>query len=60
MVGSIVVVGVLTCCTLLHMKVTVIAMVTGVLGTVSNRLGNGLQESEIRGRIETMQVTTLF
>ena len=42
------------------MRVTVIPIVIGVLGTVSKGLERGLEELEIEGRIETMQTTALL
>ena len=43
-----------------NISVTVIPMVTGILGTVPKRLERGLQELEIRGRIEAIQTTALL
>ena len=40
-----------------NMKVTMIPVVVGALGTVSKGLERGLEELEIRGRIETIQTT---
>ena len=42
-----------------NMKVTIIPIVIGTLGTVTKRLINALEELEIRGRVETFQATTL-
>ena len=42
------------------MKVTVIQIVIGVLGTVTKGLVQGLEDLEIRGQMETIQTTTLF
>ena len=43
-----------------NMKVTVILIVIGALGTVTNRLALGLGELEIRGHVETIQTTALL
>ena len=40
------------------MKVTFIPIVIGALGTVTERLG--LDDLEIRGRVDTIQTTTLL
>ena len=40
--------------------VTVIPIIVGALGTVLKGLENGVEESEIRGRIETIQITPLL
>ena len=37
-----------------NMKVTVIPIVIGVLGTVTKGLVKGLEDLEIRGRVETI------
>ena len=42
------------------MKVTIIPIVIGALGTVSNGLLKGLGVLEIRGRVETIQTTALL
>ena len=42
------------------MKVTVIPIVIGTLGTVIKGLIKGLDDLEIRGRVETIQTTALF
>ena len=42
------------------MKITVIPIVIGALGTVIKRLIKGQEDLEIRGRVETMQITTLL
>ena len=42
------------------MKVTVITIVIGALGTVTKGLVQGLVDLEIRGRVETIQTTTLL
>ena len=41
-----------------NMRVTVILIVVGALGTVSKGLESGLEELEFRGRTETIQTTT--
>ena len=41
-------------------KVTEILIVTGALGTVTNGLVKGLENLEIRRRVETIQTTTLL
>ena len=46
--------------TLWNMKVTVIPIVIGVLGTVINGLIKRLKDQEIRGREETIQTTALL
>ena len=43
-----------------NMKVTVIPIVIGALGTVSKGLERGLEKLEIRRRSETIQTTTLL
>ena len=43
-----------------NMKVTVIPIVIGVLGTVTKGLIQELEDLEIRGRVETIQTTTLL
>ena len=42
------------------MKVMVIPIVVGALGTVPKGLEKMLEELEIRGRIETIQITALL
>ena len=42
------------------MKVTIIAIVVGGLGIVTEGLVKGLEDLEIRGRVETIQTTALF
>ncbi len=42
------------------MKVTVIPIVVGALGTVRKELVQGLEDLEIRGRAETIQTTALL
>ena len=41
------------------MKVTIIPIVTGAIGTVTKGLLKGLEDMEIRRRVETIQITTL-
>ena len=43
-----------------NMKVTFILIVFGALGTVTKGLIKGLEELEIRGRVETIQTTALL
>ena len=42
------------------MKVTVIPIVIGALGSVTKGLIKGLEDLEIRGRVETIQTTPLL
>ena len=42
------------------MKVTIIPIVIGALGTVTKGLVQGLGDLEIRGRVETIQTTALL
>ncbi len=42
------------------MKVTVILIVIGELGTVPKELVQGMEDLEIRGRAETIQTTALL
>ena len=42
------------------MKVTVIAIVIDALDTVTKELIKGLEDLEIRGRVETIQTTALL
>ena len=42
------------------MGATVVLIVVGELGTVHKALEKPLEESEIRGRIETVQIKRLF
>ena len=42
------------------MKVTVIPIVIGALGTIAKSLVKGLEESEIRRGMETIQTTSLL
>ena len=41
------------------MKVTVIPIVIGALGTVTEGLGKRLEDLEIRGQVETIQTTVI-
>ena len=43
-----------------NMKVSVIPIVIGVFGTVTNGLIKGREDLEIRGRVETIQTTVLL
>ena len=43
-----------------NLKVTIIPIVIGALGTVTERLIKELGDLEIRGRVETIQTTTLL
>ena len=43
-----------------NLKVTVIPIVIGALGAVTKELIMGLKDLEIRGRMETIQTTTLL
>ena len=45
---------------LLNLKVTIIPIVIGVLGTITKRLVQGLEELKIRGRVETIRTTALL
>ena len=42
------------------MKVTVILILTGAFGTGTKGLVKGLEDFEIRGRVETIQTTALL
>ena len=42
------------------MKVTIIPIVTGALGTVDKELLKRLEDLEVGGRIETIQTTALL
>ena len=42
------------------MKVTSIPIVIGVLGIVTKALIQGLEDLEIRGRVETIQTTVVL
>ena len=43
-----------------NLKVTMIPIVIGALGTVTKGLIQGLKDLEIRGRVETIQTTALL
>ena len=43
---------------LLKMKVTIIPIVIGAFRTVTNGLRKGLEDLEVGGRVETIQITT--
>ena len=43
-----------------NMKVTMITIVIGALGTVTKELVQGLEDLEVRGRMETIQNTALL
>ena len=43
-----------------NMKVAVMLIVVGALGTILNRLLKGVEDLEIRGQIEIIQTTTLL
>ena len=43
-----------------NMKVTVIPIAIGALGTVSKEMVQGLEDLGIRGRVETIQITAVF
>ena len=42
------------------MKVTVIPIVSGALETIPKKLQQGLEDLEIRGKVELIQTTTLL
>ena len=42
-----------------NVKPTIIPIVTGALGTVTELLLKGLEDLEIRGRMETIQITKI-
>ncbi len=42
------------------MKVTIVPIVIGVLGTITKGLLKGLEDLEIGGRVETIQTTALL
>ena len=44
----------------MNMKVTVTPIVIGALGTITKGLIQGLEDLEIRGRMETIQTTVLL
>ena len=43
-----------------NMKVTIVPIVIGVLGTIIKRLLKGLEDLEVDGRVETIQPTALL
>ena len=43
-----------------NMKVTIVPIVIGALGTITNGLLKGLGDLEVGGRVETIQTTTLL
>ena len=43
-----------------NMKVTIVPIVVGALGTITEGLLKGLEDLEVGGRIETIQTTTLL
>ena len=43
-----------------ELKVTIIPIIIGALGTVTKGLVQGPEDLEIRGRVETIQTTTLW
>ena len=43
-----------------NMKVTIVPIVIGALGTVTNGLLNGLEDLEVGGQVETIQTTALL
>ena len=42
------------------MKVTIVSIVIGALGTVTKGLLKGLKDLEVGGRVETIQTTALL
>ena len=42
------------------MKVTIVPIMIGVLGTITKGLLKGLEELEVGGRVETIQTTALL
>ena len=42
------------------MKVTIVQIVIGALGTISKGLLKGLEDLEVGGRVETIQTTALM
>ena len=42
------------------MKVTIVPIVIGALGTITKRLLKGLEDLEVGGRVETIQTTALL
>ena len=45
---------------LMNMKVTIVPIVTGAIGTITKGLLKGLEDSESGGRVETIQMTALL
>ena len=43
-----------------NMKVTIVPIVIGALGTITKGLLKGLEDLEIGGRVETIQTTALL
>ena len=43
-----------------NMKVTIVSIVIGALGTVTKGLLKGLEDLEVSGRVETIQMTALL
>ena len=43
-----------------NMKVTIVPIVIGALGTITKGLLKGLEELKVGGRVETIQTTTLL
>ena len=42
------------------MKVTIVPIVIGVLGTITKGLLKGMEDLEVGGRVETIQTTALL
>ena len=42
------------------MKVTIVPIVIGPLGTITKKLLKGLEDLEVSGRVETIQTTALL
>ena len=42
------------------MKVTIVPIVTGALGTITKGLLKGLEDLEVGGRVETIQMVALL
>ena len=42
------------------MKVTIVPIVIGALGTITKELLKGLEDLEVGGRVETIQMTALL
>ena len=43
-----------------NMKITIVPLVIGALGTITKRLLKGLEDLEVGGRVETIQMTALL